>query len=513
MKVRNVFMFLNVLGLGCFAIHPTQAAEVSKSMYELPHDVNNDLLKNYVKDGNIPSAQRLFDNFSWQTFIALNWPANPKTGKAEPEKKIGNGSAPLVWEFYRQASSIFLPDGAKPASWEAGLSKMTGEKNPDITQLLDESLQAFKGPLVDQNGKWVRYNVVVNKTEFDYLYANELYNLDGQAAYTNKHIVDFPVNTDSQPGSMEIKLSWKQLGENDDPSRYIVRKAMVVHTLADDKGNLIPVKPTLETMGLVGMHITVRTKSSPTWVWATFEQVDNVAVNDLEKDSRGKPLRPSFNNPDAPTMPVNVLAEKNAAKGADGKFTTWAENLTTEPVQVLQVLPIPKPAEELNRQMRALLANEGSVLQYYQLIGTQWPVEPDFPAFPGGTSVTGGTSAPESILYKIPGKVVPVYLGNNTMETFFQDGNQKAGPLAEDDRLPDGEVADPTTVFGTESCAGCHFSAGACIGFKTGLNGKPLLDSKGNRIPIFGKNGNFGKTGGANFSWMFQIRSKAKPIK
>lgn len=508
-------MLAAILGYPLTMVQTATALELPKISTELPYDVDNNILKGLLANGDIPAAQRLFDQFAWQTFIALNAPVNPNPDESGLGKQIG-GSGPLVWEYYRQASTIFLPDGAKPASWEEGVKKMTDPKKPDVTQILDESLQAFQGPLVDQNGKWVRYNVVVNKPEFDYLYEHELYNLDGQAAYTAQHKIDFPINTDKQMGAMEIKLAWKQLGKDDDPSRFLVRKALVIHMLADSSGNPLPSKPTMETMGLVGMHITVRTQSSPTWVWATFEQVDNVAVNDLEKNTLGKPLRPSFNNPDAPTMPVNVLAAMNSIKGSNGQFTSWAENLTTTPVQVHQVLPIPKATNELNYHVRALLGQEKSVLQYYQLIGTQWPVQPGFPAFPGGMSATGGSSAPESIIYKIPGKVVPVYLGNNTMETFFQGGNQPAGPLAEDDRLPPPgglAVADPSTVFGTESCSGCHFSAGACIDFKKGLDGKPMLDAKGNRIPVFGKNSNFGLTGGANFSWMLQIRAKAKPLK
>ncbi len=60
-------------------------------------------------------------------------------------------------------------------------------------------------------------------------------------------------------------------------------------------------------------------------------------------------------------------------------------------------------------------------------------------------------------------RVVPVYLINSTMESYFQRGNQPAGPLEEDDRLPAGSFADGTrepvtpdrtVVFGTESCTG-----------------------------------------------------------
>src|SRR6185312_5620920 len=75
-------------------------------------------------------------------------------------------------------------------------------------------------------------------------------------------------------------------------------------------------------------------------------------------------------------------------------------------------------------------------------------------------------------------------------------------------------VADPSTIFGTESCAGCHFSAGACIGFKRDMAGRFLVQNvngKPYRIPIFGKNASRGKTGNADYSWLMQLRSQSAP--
>jgi hypothetical protein len=286
--------------------------------------------------------------------------------------------------------------------------------------------------------------------------------------------------------------------------------------IADAKGNLLPYQWSDETMGLVGMHISIRTESSPTWIWATFEHTDNTNANSLERDSRGRPLRPLFNNPDQPTKAVNVLADKNAGPDGKGGFTSWAENLTTNPTQVFPMFQLTGETQELNREVQGLLHDVGSVFQYYALNGTQWPIDPSFPAFAGGVAADPSgkqiSSAPESIVFKIPGKVVPVYLINSTMETFFQGGNQAAGPLEEDDRLPTNQKSDSSVVFGTESCNGCHFSAGACVGFKHDLDGKPIIDATGHRMPIFGKDGSFGLTGNANYSWLLQMRAGSSPV-
>ncbi|HEY8990342.1 MAG TPA: hypothetical protein VIM46_00045 [Luteolibacter sp.] len=511
---------------------------------DLPYDVNIDQLRALsetpdkprppftTQDDNVPAAQRLFDIFSWQAFLALNWPANAD-GTPDKSKTLADSAAPRVWEGFTEISQVFRENGAPPAPWKEavqaswknrtfwmhGMGAGTPPDEPNKPgginpPLLDESLQAFTGPMIDQQGKWVRYQVALNKVEYDYLVENKLYNLEGQAAFTSKQQIDFPANQGTtKHGAMEIKMAWKQMSDQDDRARFFVRHAKVIPLTG---------KPFEADFGLVGMHISVRTESSPTWIWATFEHVDNVAVNDLEKNSKGKPLRPTFFNPDNPAKPVNILAPKNAApvKQYNGgeAFTSWDESKTTDPTQTLMVLPVPKATNALNAEVRGLLKGLGSVFQYYELIGTQWPVAPSFPAFPNGVAAQPDgrllPSSTESILFKIPGKVVPVHLINTTMETFFQNGNQPAGPLAEDDRLPPGLLANPATVFATESCAGCHFSAGACIAFKKDNNGKFLvqqIDGKNYRIPIFGKNAVRGMNGNADYSWLLQLRAQSAP--
>lgn len=520
----------------------------------LPYDVNVPALRALsdtpdkarppytIPDENIPPAQRWFDIFSWQTFIALNWPALPD-GKPDNKLTLADSLTPRVWEYYVDAGQVYRKDGAAPLPWKdavaasqdkqfwmSGMSigtppdkKHAGDGDYQIPVLggASGSLQAFTGPMIDQQGKWVRYQAAMNDVEFDYLVENKLYNLEGQVAYTAKNQINFPANKGTtKHGAMEIKMSWKQMSDQDDPSRFLVRKARVIPLTGE---------PYTADFGLVGMHITAKTESSPTWIWATFEQVDNTSSNDLEKDSRGRPIKPTFFNTDNPTIPVNTLAPKNAApvrqyNPATGKndgpevYTSWDESLTTNPTQATMVLPVPKATAALNAQVRAALKQLGSVFQYYELIGTQWPAAPSFPGFTNGVAnQSNGQLLPssyESILYKIPGKVVPVFLVNTTMETFFQNGNQPAGPVADDYRLPAGLLADPNTIFATESCAGCHFSAGAAVGFKKDPYGRYVtqtVDGVKYRVPIYGQNAVRGLMGDADYSWLMQLRAQSAP--
>ena len=478
----------------------------------LPFDVDVAKVTKLDADNKIIEAQREFDDLAWQAFIALNWPANAQ-GEADNSKNMSDVTSPRVWQSWRLADSIFLPNGEKPAAW-GGTGNALGV--PELyrmkaawrqnTTSADENFQAFSGPLVDLNGKWVRYEVLVNHEEFDYLVDNELYNLDGQIAFSQKPVnnqVEFPVNVGtSQHGAMEIKFSWKELGPGDDRSRFYTTKVKVVTSEAQPQTKTIDV-------GMVGMHISMRTESSPEWIWSTFEQVDNAP---LSTDQHALQQRHNFFNP-PPAAPINTLPPTNAPNNS------WYESLTTKPVPVERIAvptqgalnpfdeAIGKSTEELNGIVQGLLRHAHSPFQYYKLIGTQWPVHPNAPAFAGGNN-----SAPESISNKMPGDMVPVFLINTTMETYFQKGAQPAGPLEQDDRLASSAPPiDTTPVIGTESCVGCHYSAGICIGFKKNMDGTYLLNSAGQRTPVFGENSHFGKTGNGEFSWLLQIEAKAKP--
>jgi hypothetical protein len=480
-----------------------------------------------LSDTNLPRAQRLFDIIAWKAFVALNSPA---TADGMPEAKpIGEiGSRPLVWEFWEQSSDIFKPNGARPV-WENSPKhsldhfKAGWRRNTTV----NEGKQAFSGPLIDQNGNWLHYVSVVNRREFDYIVEHELYNLEGQAAFSRNDRVDFPLNDDTRNGAIEIKLAWKDLTRSEaDSGRFLTRTQPVVqyrpapcptaetagpppaHLSGLTSDNPVNSPSQTKTLGLVGMHISMRTRSSPQWIWATFEQIDNTRLDLSSGDARHPlPQRPSLANPDNPNALVlaNVLPDYNGPSCKDKPPADWDESKKLPPVETLRVLPPPQGTDQVNKIAQAFLGSRASVLRYYELDGTQWPKHPKAPAVPGGQG-----SAPESIIRKTPGEMVPVYLANATMETYFQKGYQQAGPLEQDDRLDAKFSVDTTMVFGTESCVGCHYSAGICLGFRKDRAGNLIHDDKGNKIPIFGQNGNDGLTGNANFSWMLQLEAKAK---
>ena len=289
---------------------------------------------------------------------------------------------------------------------------------------MNEGKQAFSGPLIDQQGHWVHYVALVNRKEFEYLVENGLYFLEGQEAFSKKHQVSFPLNSDTEYGAIEIKLAWKVLTPAEIAShRFLVRKLPVVSyrpscstppeavvpahhsgNAADNKSSE-PTPP--QTLGLIGMHIAMRTRSSPQWIWATFEQIDNTRLDPTSGDEHHKlPDKPSLANPDNPEALVsaNLLPANNGSCNGQA-VNDWDESKPLPPVEVLRLVPPPQGTQKVNVEAQAFLASKNSVLRFYELDGTQWPKHPKSPAVPGGEQ-----SAPESITRKMPGEMVPGYI-------------------------------------------------------------------------------------------------------
>lgn len=356
-----------------------------------------------LRQENLNTVQRAADLFSWQNFLALNWPLGEERGVPSSSKTFA-ADGPRVWESWKEAFEIYRPKGAKPAPWNAaepipkaceGAHKLL-LRTAKVDDVVDEVLQALPADgtlpvtLKDQQGRLLRYEIRLNRVLFDAITdpAVKLYNGESQIRASQ---VDFPV------GSRLIKAAWRPVTDSSAPFFQTADACVCDKT---DSGE--PDDCRVEKMGLAGLHIMTKTASAPQWIWSTFEQVDNVG-------SIHPPVQP-LNDPDCPpdVCPPNRQTPGN------------------EPNQVERVTPIPdadpncsQPGQardnvaELNREVQQSLAKLDSVFRYYQLVGTQWP-----------KPVSGQTSTTFN--------AIPALLANATMETFAQD---------------------------TSSCMGCHSMA------------------------------------------------------
>lgn len=455
---------------------------------DIPVDVDPALQEKLkAKNDNFYELNQAFNQYSWQALVAIMWPRD-KEGNAMPNF-TDEGKA--TWLGWKEAFQVYREDGGVPAPWAGKrtvgaklfdanialeedarvyLSSEIPAHHGKTKNVADEEDQAFAGKLFDQNGNMVVYEVLMNKEEFDYVYANKLYNINGQIDFTKtKQIANFPAGDfkTHKLGAVEIKFAWKILKDDDIKERYYHLKGYVM----DDSTKKLVKKD----LGMIGFHISQKTPTGKQWVWSTFEQIDNLAQNVMEKDGKQMRIHPTLTNPDCEICPVNVnLVDTNGAptsiaynKGPhsdywqvnESKVKNYA-NSTVFKTQAKRMINIPVRVRDLNMQMQAYFKSQGSVWQYYQLIDTQYPTDQN--AAPGNNT-EAGYKLPESVTNKPGGKPNLAMLTNITMETFFQGGNQSASAFME---------ANPSSdiiVFGTESCMGCHSSAGIYNGI--GPNG------------------------------------------
>jgi hypothetical protein len=347
----------------------------------------------------------LFANYSWRSFIALNWPAKAgaaNRGQPDRTKAFNDVSGPRVWSTWKSRYEIFQPNGVRPNDWASYEGKNPcgdGFSNEVVTlssftAFGDFNQATFRldrlgNPLVAQNGQYARYEVRVNQQEFDSIRDHEWFLASNLPTAPNPPLVPF------NDGSIEVKAAWRILTPADTPAirarYYVIQDAQVF--------DVALAKCAKHDIALVGFHIVAKTPSRPQWIWSSFEHVDNVpGIGTEPTPPAGIPL--SFNDPNKPQAldpPMRPLAisPRNPPLASPTAM------------QVIRTRALSPASIKMNNIYWNLPEIKGSVWQNYMLVMTQWPTKTS-PEAPGN----GGDPFP------INGST----LSNTTMETYFQFG-------------------------------------------------------------------------------------------
>ena len=375
--------------------------------------------EDYTNAKTVTDKQLAVYNWAWNTFISLNWPASEKRGEPDAAKTV-NGPGSRVWETYKTTAETFTPPPQRPTPWDtpsvsappagcpapaAGVTPVTlfrGNKTDDpALSAVVQPMSGKFGHLIDQNNNYVYIDVMTNKQSYNFVYYNEYYDANVQAKATQAQM-NFPSgdNANATPAAIYVKPSWKIMAGADDPTKFYTRQAYVINPTTN--------VCTIQTVGLVGFHITAKTVTSPQWVWTTFEHKNNAPDCGYPNgEARGcKPLV----QPKTQYNFYNPLCTTNCELN---KLPT-AETMTT-PVQVARIIPISDAIKQYNAQIQGLL--KGTVWENYFMVDSQFPVTPT---------------------QSIYGNPLPVSLANTTLETYSQG-------------------TSPQTQ--TSSCLGCHLPA------------------------------------------------------
>jgi hypothetical protein len=377
-------------------------------------------------------ARPWFDSFSWQSFIALNWPADTTSGRGNPLQPNSpavflnaSNSAPVTWGTYKESYELFDQGNARPTafdSWQTAQQPCSGVQprqkvfvmTSKGNSIMDESVEAFSLPLVDQDSNYVRYEIRYNRAQYDTIRGPDADSTLWLYLATNlrRHSPFQMPATDSAgaTGALMVKAAWREMTARDDTTRYLL-----VHALVLNQDSTC----TPHTLGLVGMHIAQKLSSFPEWIWSTFEHVSNVP-------GPGSVAPYSFNNGDSlPRTPTGWANRPDSA--------TLVPKADRVPTQVTRLNPIPStPASAstqwVNQLYHTLLAQ--TVWVNYQLVITQWPTTPNtFKQFGQGVYPAAA------------GMPFPVNGATNTSaETYFQSQQD-------------------AYASGGNSCMQCHWDA------------------------------------------------------
>ncbi|HEU4561015.1 MAG TPA: hypothetical protein VFS20_24400, partial [Longimicrobium sp.] len=250
----------------------------------IPHEVMVTLGGDY--SGLVPATQVRFDAFSWQSFVALNWPADA-AGNPLPGNLGDNPGAPRVWERWTNAAVLFASGpGPSPCATMAaspggrGKVLMQMAKNGQVVNPHATFDEAVGGPLLDRNLNFALFEKTVSPDEARYIRSDSLNTVAGQEAADT---IDFPAGyydndttmTGGQVGSMEVKAAWRILdpAAGDDTTRYYHQQALIAVPAENSaSGQAFCINA---LVGLVGLHIIHKTRDFNAWVWSTFEHEDN----------------------------------------------------------------------------------------------------------------------------------------------------------------------------------------------------------------------------------------------
>ncbi len=309
---------------------------------------------------------QFFDDLSWRSFLALNWPARPDVrGEPDTQKTLQDVTARRVWETWKADYEAFQPGGTPPTEWTSFDAvtpcvdiPFSGGGKPRLLaafskfgNLAEATFGLDTGtPLVAQNRTYTRYEVRVNRAEYDFIRDRKL--------YLRETLNQLKEPLRFTPGSIEIKAAWRELKSAEVEAarkRYYVIDAKVMNPVKND---------TCEDrfMALVGLHIVQKTPLRPQWVWSTFEHIDNVPDH-----GTAHPIGTfSYNDPNAPQRLIPPNEPPALSK-------TNPPVPDPSPMQVVREVAIKRETKDANQLYQKALA--GTVWANYQLVMTQWPTK------------------------------------------------------------------------------------------------------------------------------------------
>ncbi|MEQ9619532.1 MAG: hypothetical protein RIG61_10205 [Deltaproteobacteria bacterium] len=380
--------------------------------------------------------------FAWQEFIALNWPALSGT-RDTPDNNLFFGEpgfeGPLVWQTYRHKVEIYPGSGNPPGfvnnpAQDFGYNTVPpqyvyedGEVDPcdgqapvnspawvnldEISQIGLDSMFAGASPSQsDVNGspQLIRFLAKGNREHYVYVVdpvlslwnhtsspSDEPYwdlvdnftavaDGNGDPSTLPGPVIEFP------DGMIEVKAAFRELTDAEKNSGRFYTTVVRYYEQDDSDPDKACYREAV--WGLTGLHIIHKTPTAPNFIFATFEQADNLLTQNgqpVEDDDGNVINQPSgasttpelvYMDGDPPTLDIvgNTYCEDIGSRlyymeifGELPQGGFICQNYRDNPIPDV-VIQVNKEAHESIEAYNIENGIESSVWQHYRLTNVQW---------------------------------------------------------------------------------------------------------------------------------------------
>lgn len=471
---------------------PAQAD--SDAMCNLTYDLPADIDLNYP----FPLyAQGRFDQLSWNSFLALNAPyvggRVSRHGDNRTQWSLWSSTTDLL-ECQQDPDSCDCPeegcqsgDRYYPTECQAISGYQHYRVLNEVSKVDDLFLESGQGgglsnePLLDRRGKFLRYEIMVSPTTYDFVAGNEYYEPSvveditepvnftcGNGAYTGGN----PANPEM--GAIVIKNAWMELSKRK-RSRYHTEKLLVYSPADRTSTGVASCK--LQTLALVGQHIAHKTIKQPNWIWSTFEHRLNAPdCTELPPAGNMMDSGPSTACPTSVSssynfypkscsvggknegacqtcnavpmsnVPADAPADECVNTSVEGD-TGWCLDLPPAEDAGITMACVQVPIEAnyptayaLNEACASRLGRQ-SAWGNYELVSTQWFLDDSAVCQSGSTSLDRNLILPQ-VDISGDGETTRPFLGNTSMETYVRSSCMSCHSKATADGESDGVGTD-----------------------------------------------------------------------
>jgi hypothetical protein len=266
--------------------------------------------------------------FAWEEFFALSWPAVPQSGQPNQRDTPSSNCAlgdqspncggPLVWQTFRGKVEIFPGMGDPPGysatapsygydalpqySYSSPVAACPGapSSSPTAWVNLDETDQitldsmyagvvSAKPSTSNSAPQLIRFLAKANRIEYAYIAGHKWWDNSAPTPDTIKYVMKYkqePPDGDKYVllpnNSIEVKAGWRVLNPDELTSGRFHTASVRYYEESGGVGK--PICYQQATFGLVALHIIQKTPLAPYFIYATFEQADNIL------DANGRPV-------------------------------------------------------------------------------------------------------------------------------------------------------------------------------------------------------------------------------